>query len=179
MLNLLPKEQKKILKHEYEIRLLSVIFIMVTILGIFATLLILPSYFFSSSKETLVEKSLEDFNRNNPETKVDDLNKINADINSKLKVLDTKWPNDILVDETFKDLLSLVPKGITLTQFLYNENSDNNKVFEIHGQASSREVLQDFKTILENDTRFKDLNLPISNFVKKSKIDFTLSFSVK
>jgi len=179
MINLLPKEQKKALKHEYEIRLFSVICLAVAILGIFATILILPSYFFSNSKEVLVEKSLEDFNRDNPEIKVADLDKVYTDINSKLKTLDSSWPNDILIDETFKDLLSTVPKGITVTQFLYNENADGGKLFEIHGQASDREVLQSFKTVLEQDARFKDIVLPISNFVKKTNIDFVLSFALK
>ena len=179
MINLLPKQQKKELKHEYEIRLLSVIFIMIAILGIVATALVLPSYFFSKSKETLVEKNLETFNKENPLVKVEDLNKINTDINSKIKVLDSKWSNDPDMDVTFKNFLSLTPEGISISQILFNENADKNKSFEIHGQASDREVLQNFKTILEKDEKFKNVDLPISNFVKKTKIDFTLSFSLQ
>ncbi len=179
MINILPKEQKKDLKYEYHMRLFSVIFIMLAILGIFATILIIPSYFFSKSKEVLIEKKLEDFNKNNPEIKVGDLNKITLDVNTKLKTLDNTWPNDLDTYDTFNQVLSTIPSGITITQFLYNEENEGTTALQINGNATSREVLQNFKTTLQSNTKFSDVNLPISDFVKKSDINFSISFSVK
>jgi len=179
MINILPEEQKKIIRHEYWGRFLSLMAIMVAFLGLIAIILILPSYFFSRSKESFVENRLEAFNRENPDIKIEDnIDTIGQDINAKAKILDEKWKGNTYFNETLKILLNVIPPRIKVSQLLYSERTDNVAVFEVHGQASNREVLKDFKTALENNPHFGDVNLPVSNFVQKSNIDFTISFSL-
>ena len=56
------------------------------------------------------------------------------------------------------------------------KNDPNNKgKIGVQGTAPSRETLLLFRKALEDDVNFKNVNLPISNFVKGSDIKFYLS----
>jgi len=178
MINILPEKQKKLIRHEYWMRLLSMIMIMFIFLSIFATILILPLYFFSIAKEKFLEKKLEVFDNENSGIKIEDMSKVTEDINKKTKILDTKWKENIFVSDILKIILTVVPEKIKILQITYNENLDGVIIFKIYGKADDRAVLKDFKIILENEGHFKDVNLPVSNFVKKTNIDFSVSFSL-
>ena len=66
---------------------------------------------------------------------------------------------------------------IKITQILYQNDGTNGKKITLTGIASSREVLLLFRQALEDSSSFKDVVLPISNFVKGSNIDFSLSLT--
>jgi len=179
MINILPKQQKKALLHEYRIRFISVAFLMISFLGFIATALMIPSYLYSKSKKVLIEKKIEDFNLANPEIAASNTNEIISDINLKLQTLNVMWSNSIYINKTIGDVFDLLPSGISATRFSYDEKTDGSIFFEIHGKAQNRVVLRDFKTIMEKNENFSNVDLPISNFVKKSDIDYIITFTLK
>jgi len=65
--------------------------------------------------------------------------------------------------------------NIKITDISYENDSLNGKKISIQGTAPSREVLLSFRQAFENDNTFKQVDLPISNFVKGSNIQFYLS----
>lgn len=179
MINILPKDKKKIILHEYWMRYISVSLVMLSIISIIATIFLLPSYFFSKSKEDLLEKELESFNYLNQNLEKNDLDKIIIETNNRARDLDNYWKKNFYLNEVIQKMLLIVPKGITFSQISYNETIQDSFVFEIRGKSINRNLLKELKTIMENDGSFTDIELPISNFVQKEDIDFIINFSLK
>ena len=164
----------------YWIRLSTVAFSFLSILLVSASLLFLPSYFFSISKSNLATSRLEAFNKANPEISTNNLDKTIADINSKLTILSTKdsqyIPSEILFNNIFRNL----PDGIKLNQINYSEEASNNiRTINIIGKASDRAALRNFKSSLDNNPNVALTDLPISNFIEKTNISFTILVTLK
>jgi len=49
----------------------------------------------------------------------------------------------------------------------------------LHGIASNRAVLGDFDSILKDNPDYKQVNLPISDYIKKTNLNFTISIVLK
>ena len=108
------------------------------------------------------------------------MDKIILDINLKLDLLD-KAENPYQVnDKVVKNILDNRTDGIKFSQILFNKQSQVSKtvfspILEIHGVATNRDALRNFKTILDANSNYSKVDLPISNFVKGSNIEFYLS----
>jgi len=63
---------------------------------------------------------------------------------------------------------------IKITQISYQNDTRGRKI-GVTGTAPSREVLLFFRLALESSPAFKSVDLPISNFVKGSNIQFYLN----
>ena len=178
MINVLPEAEKKTLRSLYKMRFASTMMSFIALCGVIAIFLVLPSYFFSVSKYNLASARLEAFNIANPEIATQDLNKTINDINSKLATLSTNISLTPLSEVILKDLILPLPKGITLEQISFNEDK-SIRTFEIHGQASDRITLRNFKASLDSNPRISKTVLPISDFLEKSNINFTISITMK
>jgi type IV pilus assembly protein PilM len=179
MINVLPEGEKKALRKEYWMRYVSVTLSLFALTAAFATLLLFPSYYFSKSKTLVAENRLEAFNRANPEIASHNLDAILADTNSKLALLASTRLDSPVSDVILSDIVALRPKGIVLSQILYNEPTDKVKAIEIRGTASDRATLRTFKSSLDANPHFSLVTLPISNFLEPSNIHFSISITVK
>ncbi len=178
VINVLPKPKKKALYWEYWKRYATVALSFFALAGVLATVLTSPSYFFSESKYELAEDRLEAFNVANPEIATQNLDSAINDINSKLILLSGKSSTEIS-DSVLGSILSMRPKGIIYNQILYNEKSSDVRVLELHGVATDRTVLRNFKSALDSNPLFAKVDLPISNFIERSNINFTVSITMK
>ena len=175
VLNVLPEEEKKSIRREYLLRLMTIFFNLLALVGVLAVLMLVPSYLMSVSKENFVEKQLEDFNISNPEITTSNIDDSINEINKKLVYLTKMNLNPNVSDRVFGWILDNKPKEITFSQMLYSKRTDGSLVLEIHGVAKDRVALRDFKTILDNNKDYKEVNLPISNFLEKTNLAFTIS----
>jgi type IV pilus assembly protein PilM len=182
VINILPYEKKKILRKEYWMRLFTIVLNLIALTGITATFLLFPSYFLSKSKENLVESSLETFNNGNPDLTNNNINKITSDINLKLEMLNKTEASYQINDQVLNNILSSRTSGITFSQILFNKKiteGGDTSTLEIYGTATSRDSLRNFKTALDNNPSFSEVNLPISDFLEKSNLSFTISITMK
>ena len=179
LINVLPKKEKKKLRKKYWIKFSTMFLNLTSLVGLFAVLLLLPSYLLSASRESIINTRLEEFNSNNPEIKTLDLDKTITDINSKLEFISKNKIDSNLSDKIFGWLLENKPANIKLKQILYNKRSDGSLVLDIHGVALDRVALRNFKLILDNNSNYKDVNLPISDFLEKTNLNFTISITLK
>lgn len=180
IINVIPEEEKKVLRKMYWIRFSTAAFSFLAILLTTASLLFLPSYFFSISKSNLATSRLEAFNKANPEISTNNLDKTIADINSKLTLLSTKDSGYIPSEIILKNLISKLPSGITLNQINYSEEASNNlRTINIVGKAADRASLRNFKSSLDNNPSIALTDLPISNFIGKTNISFTILVTLK
>jgi type IV pilus assembly protein PilM len=178
IINVLPEIQKKNLRHLYWKRFTSILVSFIALSSVIAIFLVLPSYFFSVSKSDIATARLEAFNAQNPEIATEDLNKSINDINTKLALLTSKNSNSIVSDTLLNDLFLTLPPGIKLSQINYNE-SDKSKTIEIHGKAADRATLRNFKASLDSNPHILKADLPISDFLAPSNIDFSIMITMK
>lgn len=178
IVNVLPEKEKKSLCLKYWIRFSTVLLNLIALVVIISTVLLFPSYFLSLSKEKLAESELETFNKENVEFTTADIDKTINTINSKLSILDKGVPSYQVSDKVIDNILSNRTDGITFSQIFFNRQSTGSTL-EIHGVATNRDALRNFKTKLDNNPNFTEVNLPISNFLEKTDLVFSVSIKMK
>ena len=178
MINVLPVLEKKVLRKEYWMRFSTIILNLILVVGFVATLLLLPSYFLSKDKEQIVERQLEAFNKENPDLAINNVDKTIKDINSKLEMLNSNMTSFQVNEKVLNNILKSRTPGITFSQILFNKR-EGGFILEVHGIAENRDALRNFKTELDSNPNFSSVDLPISNFLEKADLVFTISISLK
>lgn len=204
VINVLPEQEKKTLRHEYWMRFSTIILNLIALIGILAILLLLPSYYISKSEENLAESKLEVFNQENPELNTNNIDKIIKNINEKLETVDKAKAPYQISDKILGNILESRTDGITYSQILFSkkivkktapvvdESIDKEglapekknetielSIIEVRGQARDRDALRNFKTALDSNPNFAVIDLPISNFLEKADLVFNVSITLK
>jgi type IV pilus assembly protein PilM len=178
VINILPDKEKKSLRREYRTRFSTMILHLIAITGVVSILLLFPSYFISRFEENLVEKELEAFNIKNPDLSNGSMDKLIGDINLKLELLNKAGSSYQVNDKVLENILASRTSGITFSQILFNKKITDS-ILVIHGTATNRDSLRNFKTILDSNPNFSKVDLPVSNFLEKNNLPFTISITIK
>ena len=176
MINLIPNEEKKAKVKDFYFRLLVTFFVMQGVSVLIATIGILPAYFLSSAKKNLINTKLA-MQQNEPVPLLDQKTMATIqDLNNKLDLVEKNKSNKYIVSQKIINeiVLEKMP-DIKIATISYQSDSTKGKTVKISGLAKSRERLLLFRRALEDNTAFKTVDLPISNFVKGSDIQFYLS----
>lgn len=186
VINILPAHEKKIIHKEYWIRLFTILLNLLVVASIVASLLLFPSYFLAQSKESLVENKLDAFNKENPDLSNSNIDNITNDINSKLEMLNNAATPYEVSDNVLSNIINSRTDGITFSQIIFDKKtikvSDLDQevsVLEINGIATNRDTLRNFKTALDSNTSFSKVDLPISDFLEKTDLNFTITITMK
>ncbi|MBU0999320.1 hypothetical protein KKG24_03395 [Patescibacteria group bacterium] len=176
MINLIPKEEKKKMIKAFYYRLGILFVVMLNLCLLVAFFSILPSYFISSVKNSLINTRLENQKLKLLPPLGEESLALIKDIDNKLSLVEKFEKNKFLVSSEVINaiLLQKIP-DIKITQILYKNDEINGRKISITGIAPSREVLLLFRQLLEDSPAFTSVDLPISNFVKGSDINFHLS----
>ncbi len=180
MINLIPNKEKKEIAKSFYYRLVVLLLVMLGVSFFVAFIAILPSYFLSSTKSSIVDAKLE-MQKNEPVLLPEEKTlAMIKDLNSKLSLIEKNENNTFTVSNKVINAIILKKmSSIKITDISYEDSfpsgSLQGKKISIQGTAPSREVLLLFRKALEDDSNFKSVNLPISNFVKGSNIQFYLS----
>lgn len=179
VVNVLSEEKKKSLKREYWKRFVIVSLLFCSSLVAVLVLLLTPAYFFSISNQQIYDNMLEEFNSKNKDLSNINLNATIVEINKELDLLASSSPAYSLYNNILEVVLADRSEGITFTQIIFNQKKDNKLYVEIQGKAHDRAALRNFKSVLDNDTRIATVNLPISDFLDKTNLGFTISLVMK
>ena len=178
MINLIPKEEKKKIATAFYYKIAILFFLMVDFSILLACVSLIPSYFISKSKVSSINTKLENLKSLPlPSSDKKSLATI-KDVNNKLNLIESSEKNKFLVSEKIINavLLRKIP-NIKITQLNFTDNDASGDKINITGIAPSREVLLLFRKTLEDSPAFKSVDLPISNFVKGSNIQFFLTLT--
>jgi len=180
MINLIPSKEKKEMTKGFYCRLVVLFLMTLGTSFLIAFVAILPSYFLSSVKNNIVDVKLE-AQKQEPVPLPDQQTLATIrDLNKKLDLIEKTANSKFIVSQKVINtiILKKMP-DIKITDISYDDNSQNGslpgKKISIQGTAPSRETLLSFRQALEDSTNFKNVNLPISNFVKGHDIQFYLS----
>ncbi|PIV10100.1 MAG: hypothetical protein COS49_02355 [Candidatus Portnoybacteria bacterium CG03_land_8_20_14_0_80_41_10] len=175
-LNLLPPAEKKELKltelNNLILSLAGQILILLLIFNLF-----LGSTFFCLSILLKEQKNLIAVKESNPQ--MQDLLEIEEKIkqtNQIIKQVNLGQTKAILWTPVFEEITKIVSNDIYLTNFSYQ--SDSNLV-TLNGWANQRENLLYLQKLLEENSFFKEVKVPLSNLIKEKNIDFNLAFGLK
>ena len=179
MINLIPNAEKKEIIKGFYWRLVVLFFVMMGVSFIIAFVAILPPYFLSSVKNRIADTNLEAL-KNEPALEPNSKTlKTVEDLKTKLTLIEKTQNNKFSVLEKVINIV-LIKKmdNIKINSISYYDDSLKGKKIKIQGSASSREVLLSFRQKLEDDITFKNVDLPISNFIKGSNIQFNLNLTL-
>lgn len=179
MINVLPTEEKQSIKKEYYFRLATVNLFFISLVVIIATGLLVPSYLYSTTKVNSLATNFAVLNQTNADISEDDLSKIITDINNTLVLLSNNNNKFDVSNNVLGTILSLRIDGIVFSSISYMERTDANRIVELQGVAKNREILSSFQDKLESDQNIAGVDLPISNFTKRTDIDFKVTIKMK
>ena len=172
-LDLLPKPRKLELKRKKLFRrILRDEFLFLLPIILFIVILLNIYYLLSVQRDTsIAAKSLAESQDKYQELSSyeEKFKQVNADSAKLLKI----QSNHLHWAGILNKLSDVLPDGISITDF----STKDYKVFLI-GKAKSRDMLLNFKSSLEADECFTDVNVPLSNLVVKEDVDFQMDFSV-
>ena len=175
-MNLIPNNEKKQMVKSFYFRL-AILFL--TVIGVSLFILsvgTLPAYLLSFTKDSLINTKLEIQKAEPVPVPDQETLAVIDDLDKKLAIIETEKDGKFIFSKKIIDaiLLKKIPE-IKIIQISYNNDSPEGKTVNISGTAPSREILLSFRESLEDDTVFKKVDMPISNFIKGRDIQFNLS----
>jgi hypothetical protein len=179
MLNLLTEKQKKIIKSEYRGRLILVLLVALSLTALIFLVCFVPFYYYTDIKEEAVNQQFENIKQKGTENEDKMLAENLKELKNNLLLLKPST-QDLSVQTAVIKLTALRPDGIKINSLgVINEANGSLKMY-VQGVARSRESLQNFKKILEQETVFKSIELPTSNIlIYKTDIEYTINLIYK
>lgn len=176
MINLIPKEEKKKKIKIFYYRLLIVVLFMLGLSIFIGSISLLPAYLVSRAKYNAVNQKLELQKKEVIPTLSEETNLVVEKINSKLDLIENIQKTQFFISEKIINaIIANKMSEIKIINISYENDKITGKKVNIEGVAPSREALLSFRLALEGNKLFKKVDLPISNFVKGSNIQFSLS----
>lgn len=173
-LDLLPKQRKLELKRKKRFRMiLREEFLFLVPVFVFIVILLNIYYLLSIQRDTSVAaksmvESQDKFQElSSYEEKFKQVNSASAKL-LKIQIGHLHWAGAL------DELSAVMPDGVSI-----NDISTKDYKVSLAGKAKSRDILLNFKSNLEADSCFADINVPLSNLVVKDDIDFQMDFSIK
>ena len=176
MINLIPKEEEKRIIKDFYFRLATAFLFLFAFFMLIASLALFPSYFSALNKEKLANTQLE-AQKNEAIPQLDqDATALIKDLDSKLTVIENSMKTRFLISEKVIDqvILEKIP-DIKITKISFNNDVVLGRKISVYGIAKNREQLLLFKQALEKNKAFSKVDLPVSNFIKETDIQFYLS----
>lgn len=176
MINLIPNEEKKIKVKDFYLRFFILLLLILAFSFCVASIVLFPSYYAISLNKNLISEKLSTL-QNTPSSEVENTNASEiALFNSQLSLLENARKEPYIISEkVINEVILKKMSDIKIQGIVYEKDSSlGGKKITIRGIAKSRERLFLFRRVLEEDTLFKKVDLPISNFVKGSNISFRL-----
>lgn len=178
MRNLLPIKDKKYIRREYFIRLLSIGMLLVFFTALLSSVFLLPSLFISQTNEMAIrdqseisKKSLEIQEQNISDTLLNEANE-------KLSLLSAEVDRP-LIQDAIRTVIDDLPNGVVLYSISYSEIPDEQGRITLIGVAESRSALLSFTKFLEQESLFSSATLPVSNFAQDNNIDFSIQLKME
>ena len=173
MANLLPQKERKRFLWEYRFRLFTVAMLFFAATMLFGTILLLPSYFVSESKEVSILRQSE---------LLEKTISIREGDPSLISLLSTKQKitaledvqKQVLQSEVLQAIIKSIDENITVGAFYYTQKGESSSEMRITGVADSRSALLLFSDRLKKESLFDRVDFPVSSLAQDSDITFSM-----
>jgi len=180
MINLLPEEEKILIKREYTRRLIVVIGIFLFTSVFSAVILLLPSYLPLSSQKQSFESQLDAAKQGLSREKADETESSIRRLNDKLTFFSQQGENTRQISVLIKQILSAKSPSIKLLTFTYQKDTreKKNERMLIQGTATTRNAFLAFVKALEIVNGVSEVQSPPANLMKDENIEFNLTLKL-
>ncbi len=180
MINLLPEEEKILIKREYTRRLVVVNGIFLFILVCSAVILLLPSYLPLSSQKQSFESQLDAAKQGLSREKADETESSIRRLNDKLAFFSQQGEDTRQISVLIKQILSVKSPSVKLWTFTYQEGTQEkkNEQISIQGIATTRNIFLAFAKTLEAVNGVSEVQFPPANLMKDENVEFSLTLKL-
>jgi hypothetical protein len=179
MINLLPPEEKLVLKKEQS-RKLAIVLVSEIIIFLICLILVLLSVKFylmgelSSKTYTLAEQKTESLSHD-----FINLQYVISKYNQLLPIVSSFYNNQFLPDQALITLLKVErPNGLYFTNLSLNSDQPAAAKAIISGFSSTRDGLVAFKANLEKQPKIKNVNVSPESWISIKDVNFNISLDV-
>jgi hypothetical protein len=171
MINLLSRDEQKKIYREYLLRIASLVFSVVGLIGTILILVLIPTYMGLTREIASVEERLH--TKQAQMTAEDQGQEDEAkQFMSEIQVLRSSGATSSAVAQ-IERIIALKPANIALASFQYDISEGKVKL-SVRGKADRREDLLLFKSKLETEAGFAGIELPAQTLIKRTDIQFSM-----
>ncbi len=176
MINLIPNQEKKKMARDFYMRIVIMFFVVSSLALIIGSSALVPSYWLSNIKQKLIADRLNRQSYMPIPAGSQDVLDVAKSLDHKFKIIDSAEAKKFLISErVIQKIVSKQIPGIKITEITVTHDQLEGRKISIRGGAVSRDKLLAFSQSLGDDKSFKKVDLPISNFIKGSDIQFYLT----
>jgi len=176
MINLLPSQEKEILRQEEEYKLVLILGILFFIFLICLILILLSIKIYFSGQLNVQEIILSQKEESFKKSRSQDLEEKILLFNQTFSELSSYYSERLSMVEISEKISQNLPYGVHLTNF--NFDSETRQI-SLSGFSPSREILLEFKENLGKEENFQEIYFSPSSWVKPADIDFTATLRIK
>lgn len=178
MINLLPVEDKILIRKEYLRRLLTVIGFCVFALIFIAVILLFPSYFLLVSQKKSLTDNLDTLQKRLEMEAADKIEFSVRDLNVKFAFLSDQENNFRSISGLIKQILDVKSSSVKLIGFSYRNDTKEGERFLLQGSSATRLDFLNFIKDLEAVKGLAKVISPASNLLKGENIIFNLTLEL-
>lgn len=178
MFNLLPYQNKVMVRAEYRRRLIVVGLLLLFLVVMVAVILLFPAYILSVTREKDYVVRLDELKRMTSEEEGGSFAAFLKETTDKLSALSPEKNRAAPADAIIR-ITQARSEGVHIRSFNYMANKAyDGGTIRVEGKADTREALRAFKMKLDEDKTFTKVDLPVSSFTKEKDIPFAISLDV-
>jgi len=177
MSNLLPLETKKEILKERHFRTVVIALFLLSALLVLSAVWLTPAYILSKNKYDITERELNAIKKEISTVQPEDTGVLIEDINNKLAILGGGISPKHHAYNIIGDIVEQKNNKIKITDIFYDKSGTEIRVL-LRGEAFNRESLSSFVREIEKNELFSRVELPISDFVKETDLDFSLTMYI-
>lgn len=164
--------KKAVVRNEYRARVAVVVLFALFFTLLLASFLLIPSYIIASVTKNDIEAQKEQLEIQQGEQDIAALKNVIEKTNARIDILQEEG-SFVSVSETVIKPLVAERQGVRIARIQHNETSDGWTV-QVSGVAPNRNTLLEFVDKLEQYPKFENVHVPVSNFVDRTNIEFSL-----
>ncbi len=176
MINLVPAVVRKAIITEYWFRVVSVWFLIASIINISITLFALPGYVLVTSQVSTYAQSAAEAAQRVEEYDFSAGALVKANVLAE-KIFDMRNVDNF--SEIISSFEEIQGEDIVIEGFTFNRDKNSLAPLVIEGEAKDRRALADFKDRLSKLENISEVILPISDLAKNKDIQFSMTINFK
>lgn len=171
MFNLLTKEAKMVIRHEYRLRLAVVALWCLFATLLIASVLLVPSLVLSAQKEKAAQSRFDSLSKH---VEAGEAAHFSDTLREARETLELLPRANRPLFELLSELAALGGSRVSLESFSITGAGEGKRRLDISGTAANRAALIAFKENLEKSGHFETVVLPPSNLAKDINLEFSL-----
>lgn len=177
MTNLLTEKDIKNFSKEKRTRILNVFFIVFSLAFWGCVIALSPKAFLIYSDYQDIKSKLSDLKNNPASVDYKKLEEVASSTKRHIEFAKNALEKRPDISKILPEVLVGKPKGISITSIAFSSGDKESNIY-VSGTASSRDSLRDFSNNLKSKVVFSNVEVPVSNFAKSQKSDFSITLKL-